>query len=403
MRFVARRCSSLLHVAALVGSWITAAVADDGRGLGRGGDPKQVSISGLSSGAAMAVQYAVAHSASVTAVGTIAGPQWGCAEGSLARAVNACMCGRTDLEPTINTARRLAATGAIDPLTSGKPQVLRCAWLFQSPADETANPRSGEANAAFLAAFIGVAPQVDHGNRTDGSDQAGHGIISPDGADSCGSDGAEASFVRRCGAEDNAGKLFHTLFGEGSAFDPSQRVQQIPEGELWTFDQQHLIDKVRSSGAPIASDYYNPFWFGWPSSSRRRRNFDMATTGYIYVPPSCRPASSACRVHVALHGCKQDARVFALRAGYNNWAEHYRTIIVYPALAPGDPVPGAVCQFPALDRVVDQAWIEPNPNGCWDWWGYLDADASSQRYLTKQAPQMRVLEAIVTELTVPAR
>jgi poly(3-hydroxybutyrate) depolymerase len=42
-----------------------AAAADDGRGLKRSADPSDITISGLSSGAAMAVQYAVAHSSSV--------------------------------------------------------------------------------------------------------------------------------------------------------------------------------------------------------------------------------------------------------------------------------------------------------------------------------------------------
>jgi hypothetical protein len=51
--------------------------------------------------------------------------------------------------------------------------------------------------------------------------------------------------------------------------------------------------------------------------------------------------------------------------------------------------------------VADAAWIEPNPNGCWDWWGYLDTSSDKGRYLTKQAPQIRVLEGIVAEVTAP--
>lgn len=393
----------LSHLAAALCISATAALADDGRGLKRGGDANQVSISGLSSGAAMAVQYAVAHSGSVTAVGTVAGPQWGCAEGSVSRAVNDCMCGRSALAPTIDTARQLAADGAIDSLVSGKPRSLRQSWVFQSPADETVTSRSGEANAAFLAAFVGTTPEVDRGNAEDGSDRAGHGIIAPgSGNDACTFDGTESSFIRRCGTEDNAGKMLHALFGQSSPYDPAQRAADVPESELWTFDQQHIINRIKSSGTSVANDYYNFFLFGWPASSGRRRNLDMARTGYIYVPPSCRPTGSACRVHVALHGCKQDARTFALKAGYNNWAERYKAIIVYPAIAPGEPVPGAVCRSPALDASLDAAWIEPNPNGCWDWWGYLDTSSNKGRYLTKEAPQIQVLEGIIAELTAPS-
>ena len=73
---------------------LTVARADDGLGLKRGGNPSDVSISGVSSGAAIAVEYAVAHSGSIVDVGAIAGPAWGCADGSLSQATNTCMCGR---------------------------------------------------------------------------------------------------------------------------------------------------------------------------------------------------------------------------------------------------------------------------------------------------------------------
>ena len=42
-----------------------------------------------------------------------------------------------------------------------------------------------------------------------------------------------------------------------------------------------------------------------------RKNFDMAEKGYLYIPPSCRQAGISCRVHIALHGCKQNAKDFA--------------------------------------------------------------------------------------------
>jgi hypothetical protein len=401
MRVNARRCFHLIDLAAVACAFATATLADDGRGLQRGGDPMQVSISGLSSGAAMAVQYAVAHSSTVRAVGAVAGPQWGCADGSLSRAVNACMCGRGALTPTIDTAHRLAASGAIDNLRAGKPQSLSRSWVFQSPADETVTAGSGRADAAFLTAFIGAGPELDRGNAADGSDRAGHGIITPDGTDACAFDGMEGSFIRRCGAEDNPGKMFHALFDVQAPYDPGQRAPRVPASEVWAFDQQHLIARVKAGHPALANDYYNALWLWWPDKSARRRNLDMASAGYIYVPPSCRAIGSSCRVHIALHGCKQDARQFSLQAGYNEWAEHYRTIVVYPALAPSEAVPGAICRLPALDGVADAAWIEPNPNGCWDWWGYLDTSSDKGRYLTKQAPQIRVLEGIVAEVTAP--
>jgi len=157
-----------------------------------------------------------------------------------------------------------------------------------------------------------------------------------------------------------------------------------------------LIDQVKAEGALVAPDY---FLFALPEASPRRQNFDMAGRGYIYVPPSCRQGGSACRVHIALHGCKQNPHTFATRAGYNNWAERYKVIVVYPALEPSTSLPEAACELPPVSGVADSSLVEPNLNSCWDWWGYLDRLDQNEWYLTKEAPQMRVIDRIITEVT----
>jgi hypothetical protein len=375
--------------------------ADDGRGLRRGGNANDVSISGISSGAAMAVQYAVAHSASVVGVGSIAGPGWGCAGGSVSHAINDCMCGRHPVQAQTDLAHSFADNNppAIDPLNAGKPKALQRAYVFQSVADRVVVAQSGKASIDFLTAFIGTVPVVDRGNSGDDSDHAGHGIISPDGTDACRADGNEATYVRHCGAEDNAGKLFHALYGANSAYDPSKRVSAIPESEVWTFDQQRIIDAVKDKAGEIAPDSF--FWI-FPVKSSRRENLDLAQTGYLYVPPSCRQSGSNCRVHIALHGCKQDAKNFATTAGYNNWAEYYKVIVVYPAIEQHTSQAAEVCQVGPIPRSVDDILIEPNDNSCWDWWGYLDIGwPEGSRYLTKGAPQMQVIERIIAEVTKP--
>jgi poly(3-hydroxybutyrate) depolymerase len=384
-------------VAAVLVAGSSVARADDGLGLRRGGDSNGVTISGVSSGAAMAVQYAVAHSQSIIGVGAIAGPAWGCADGRISRAVNVCMCGGQAPESKVDVARELAASGRIDSLSSGKPRALRRAYVFHSAADATVVAQSGIAGIAFLAAFVGAEPVVDWGNAADGSAQAGHGIVSPDGMDSCAADGRETSYVRRCGARDNAGKLLSALYPD-VPFDASRRVNDVPETELWKFDQKQVIDRVKAGGSTVSWDDWSWF-YPWLYSTPRRENFDMAATGYVYVPPSCRQAGRSCRVHVALHGCKQDVREFAMRAGYNNWAEHFGVIVVYPAVEPSVPT-GEGCAT-SVSAVADYAWIEPNPNGCWDWWGYLDSSGQKTRYLTKGAPQMQVIEQIIAAVTAP--
>ena len=380
---------------------LTVARADDGLGLKRGGNPSDVSISGVSSGAAIAVEYAVAHSGSIVDVGAIAGPAWGCADGSLSQATNTCMCGRHEPDSRIDAARQLAASGKVDSLSpSGKPQSLKHSYVFHSPADATVVAPSARANISFLSSFTGEPPKADWGNSANGSDHAGHGIIAPDGNDSCEFTGTETTYVRRCGAEDNAGKMFHAFYDPSSPFDPSKRINDIPETEVWQFNQKPLIEQVKTSTS-VAPDMV---WFTWPWNwwtykSERRDNLDMAEKGYIYVPPSCRQQGSPCHVHIALHGCKQNPKDFAVKAGYNNWAEQYHVIVVYPALEPSISLPEQLCQLPPFNKAVDELPMKPNPNGCWDWWGYLDPSDKMDRYLTKEAPQMLVIEGIIAEVT----
>ena len=393
--------ASLLFLAVV--SAASVARADDGLGLKRGGKASDVSVSGVSSGAAMAVQYAVGHSGSISGVGSIAGPPWGCANGSASQAINKCMCGRQDPDNKINVARQLAATGKIDSLSaSSTPLRLNRSYVFQSPADAVVVEKSGKANIAFLSSFIGNDPQVDWGNAADGSNKAGHGIIAPDSHnESCQASGTETTYIRYCGAEDNAGKMFHALYDDGDTpFDQSVRVNDIPETEVWQFDQQHLIDLVKPGTAVAPDTVWGWLWF-WTFPSERRKNFDMAEKGYIYVPPSCRQAGSSCRVHIALHGCKQNPKVFANKAGYNDWAEHYKVIVVYPAIEPSASLSEEACQTPPLDSTIDELPITLNPNGCRDWWGYLDTSKQKDRYLTTASPQMRVIERIIAEVTGP--
>ncbi|KIF80064.1 hypothetical protein TSA66_03345 [Noviherbaspirillum autotrophicum] len=48
------------------------------------------------------------------------------------------------------------------------------------------------------------------------------------------------------------------------------------------------------------------------------------------------------------------------------------------------------------------SWIDPNPNSCWDCWGDLDGGWPDQYlYLSNRAPQMQMIERIITEVTRP--
>jgi poly(3-hydroxybutyrate) depolymerase len=108
-------------------------------------------------------------------------------------------------------------------------------------------------------------------------------------------------------------------------------------------------------------------------------SISLAKEGYLYLPKACE--TGGCRVHVAFHGCRQNAEAVAERfvgeAGYNRWADANRLVVLYPQTANR--------YFPVF-----------NPRGCWDWWGYTGA-----RYHTKAGPQIRAVKAMVERLAAP--
>src|SRR6266481_2550069 len=113
-------------------------------------DPAEVSVSGISSGAFMANQLHIAHSAGIVGAGMIAGGLYGCAVDSITEggvlalaslAVGPCMSVPTLLRPVGFYARLtadLAAKGWIDPpgnLTRSR------VYLFTGRADKIVNPK----------------------------------------------------------------------------------------------------------------------------------------------------------------------------------------------------------------------------------------------------------------------
>lgn len=106
-------------------------------------DLKQTTVSGISSGAFMAVQFGVAHSASVQGIAATAGGPYFCAGqdswagAGVSKAIARCMQGdpsypakpitATDLSNITAAARAWASKGLIDPLSNLANQK---AWIF---------------------------------------------------------------------------------------------------------------------------------------------------------------------------------------------------------------------------------------------------------------------------------
>ena len=147
-------------------------------------DPGKVSISGISSGAFMANQFHIAHSALIMGAAMVAGGLYACAvdgiEGDHLRALVALATGPCTSQPdgleSVGTYKarveEFARRGWIDPLDGLKGDRV---YLFTGLADKVVNPETVH-RAAQLYASLGVAKddlELVEGDRFTGKG-AGH-------------------------------------------------------------------------------------------------------------------------------------------------------------------------------------------------------------------------------------
>jgi poly(3-hydroxybutyrate) depolymerase len=100
-------------------------------------EPEATTVSGLSSGAFMAVQMQVAFSGAISGAGIVAGGPYDCADHSLWRALYVCMDPffvDADPDSSLESMKALAAENRIDPLQGIAPDRL---YLFHGQADDT--------------------------------------------------------------------------------------------------------------------------------------------------------------------------------------------------------------------------------------------------------------------------
>ena len=293
-------------------------------------DSSRISVSGLSSGAMMATQLHVAHSSLFNGVALLSGGPWYCAQGSMKRGLGPCMKGG-DIgnAQLIAAVKQAEADGAVDSLINLADDR---AWVFHATLDEAVAEPVSQAAIAFYAEFMPreSIKYVDNVEATHGFPTLATGVACNEMA---------SPFLNACNY-DAAGNLLAALYGE---LEPSVAAT----GEL---------KEISQPGADDAT---------------------MLDHALLYVPESC-AAGEACGLHLAMHGCLQSAEkigdAFAVGAGYNEWAEANRLLVLYPQVASSKIAP-------------------LNPMGCWDWWGYTE-----DSYATNAGPQVRVIKATMDAL-----
>ena len=79
---------------------------------------------------------------------------------------------------------------------------------------------------------------------------------------------------------------------------------------------------------------------------------------------------------------------FALGAGFNEWADKNRIVVLYPQAR----------------STVGAPMAPVNPMGCWDWWGYNDFlyDSSAGRYAQKGGAQIAAVWRMAEKLAARA-
>jgi hypothetical protein len=321
-------------------------------------DIKESSISGISSGAFMAVQFGVSWSSIVKGVGVIAGGPYYCAQGTaidgllgnLGPALSAtgpCMKGPPpDLGPLFEKTDEWARRGDIDDPHNIANQRI---YIFAGYNDSVVNPKVGDAAYRFYSHYL---DSRNNGNIFyQSAVGAGHSQVTVDYGEPCSKN--DGDFIDHCNY-DQAGIILQHIYGALNAKNGGPL-----SGKFIAFDQREL------------------------TSPESPASYSMAETGYVYVPASC-AAQQPCRVHVALHGCKQNYQTiqdhYIQHAGYNEWADTNRLIILYPQTIVGNP--------------ATDLFTPVNPFGCWDWWGYTNFN-----YAVKAGRQITTIKAMLDRLT----
>jgi poly(3-hydroxybutyrate) depolymerase len=293
-----------------------------------GADRTQVSVSGLSSGGFMAVQYSVAWSSEVMGVGVVAGGLYNCGArfasmGAPAVIAN-CMDRPWSAEDSWRAVTGFARDRVIDPVANISRQRV---YLFSGSHDSVVVP----AVMRTVFDFYRIARVPEGALRYVDALPASHAFVSATVGGPC--EQKAATYVVQCTdhgrAYDQPFAILNHIYGLKGEAAASLSARPI------AFDQ-------RLYGSGFAA---------------------MANTGYAYIPEDCR-RRSGCRVHVVFHGCVQSVNslggsdVIYAQLGYNRWADGNRIILLYPQVDKSPTWAG-----------MPLTW-QVNPFGCWDWWGY---------------------------------
>jgi poly(3-hydroxybutyrate) depolymerase len=314
-------------------------------------DPTQTSVSGLSSGAFMAVQFHTAYSASIMGVGVVAGGPYDCAFADISSLVDpvgdlvladAGVQRCTNAEPVspdgAQSLQKAKLFASFDRIDGVRHLATSRVYIFAGTKDRKVVPTVGAATYGYYRAAGVPATQMVYVHDV----PAGHAFISPDATEDCNR--TESPYINHCTVAgqpyDQARAILTQIYGQLNEPSPAQ------SGGTIAFDQSAFDD-----GGVLGPE------------------------GFLHVPRSCQEGA-ICRIHVVFHGCLQTTAdigdKFYTETGYNRWADANRIVVLYPQAPVDHPL---------------------NPDHCWDWWGYTGPD-----FDVRAGPQMRAVKNMIEHL-----
>lgn len=301
-------------------------------------DRSQMSTSGVSSGAAMASQLHVAYSSIIMGAGILAGGPYYCAQGTFIDATP-CMRDPADVDVTalIGFADQFSVDGDIDNTANMFQSKV---FIYNGALDTVVHPGIAYKIEEFYANY-GASMKIV----TDVVAQ--HTVPTLDYGNPC--DELKSPYLGKCNYH-GAYELLQFIYP--GITRPNGTVPLL--GEFFEYDQTEFFEGLSTP-----------------------EDASMDTVGYIYVPSGCVSGENVCRLHVVFHGCTQTRELigveFAMNAGYNEVGELNNIIVIYPLV------------ISTLN----------NPMGCWDWWGYTNA-----QYAVKNGAQPLAISKMIDRLSL---
>ncbi|CAL8116690.1 unnamed protein product [Orchesella dallaii] len=293
-------------------------------------DKSTITVSGLSSGGAMAMQYHVAFSSDIQGAAIFGGIPYACAKGGY-KSIPKCLF-HPDTINVLDLVQEINDLSSANKIDNASNLDGKNVFVFHGTKDTIVKPGCGRKLEEVYKIFGGVT-------KTEYKIEAGHGFPTNFYGGECGSVSAATHFINNCNYHGSHIAMNYLL--GGSLASPASSA----EGQFLEYDQTEF-------GANNVSS--------------------MGSTGYVYVPKGCQDRKNQCKLHIAFHGCLQSKTnlndTYATKTGYLEVAEANNIIVLFPQTSP---------------------YHHKNHMACWDFWGYLNSD-----FLNKDGVHMKAVHAM---------